>query len=63
MCDTQDELALPGLAEAVAALRRRMGDEAFDTAWQSGWAMPIDQVMDPIAAQTRSTAPRLTPLP
>jgi predicted ATPase len=63
MCDTQDELALPGLAEAVTALRSTLGDEAFDTAWQSGWAMPIDQVMDQIAAQTRSLPPRLASRP
>jgi hypothetical protein len=41
---------LPGLADAVASLRSTMGDEAFEVAWQSGWAMPIDQVMDRIAA-------------
>jgi hypothetical protein len=50
ICETQDELALPGLEEAVASLRSTMGDEAFDAAWQSGWAMAIDQVMDQIAA-------------
>jgi predicted ATPase/class 3 adenylate cyclase len=50
ICDAQDELALPGLKEAVASLRSTMGDEAFDAAWQSGWAMAIDQVMDQIAA-------------
>jgi tetratricopeptide (TPR) repeat protein len=50
ICDTQDELALPGLEEAVESLRSTMGDEAFDAAWQSGWAMAIDQVMDQIAA-------------
>ena len=50
ICETQDELALPGLEEAVASLRSTMGDEAFDAAWQSGWTMAIDQVMDQIAA-------------
>jgi len=50
ICETQDELALPSLEEAVASLRSTMGDEAFDAAWQSGWAMAIDQVMDQIAA-------------
>ena len=40
-----------------------MGDKEFEAAWQSGWAMAIDQVMDQIAAQTRSVAPRLASLP
>jgi hypothetical protein len=40
-----------------------MGDEAFDAAWQSGWAMPIDQVIDQNVVQSRSRAPRLAPLP
>jgi predicted ATPase/class 3 adenylate cyclase len=62
ICDSHDELALPGLAEAVPSLRRTMGDKAFDAAWQSGWAMPIDQVMDQVAAQTRPITPRLAPL-
>lgn len=57
MCDAQDELALPGLAEAMSSLRSTMGDQAFNAAWQSGWAMPIDQIMDQIAAQTRSKTP------
>jgi tetratricopeptide (TPR) repeat protein len=57
MCDAQDELALPGLAEAMSSLRSTMGDQAFNAAWQSGWAMPIDQIMDQIAAQTRSKPP------
>jgi predicted ATPase len=63
ICDAQDELDLPGLADAVAALRSTMGDEAFEAAWQSGRAMAIDQVMDQIAAQTRSISPRLASLP
>jgi predicted ATPase/class 3 adenylate cyclase len=63
ICDTHEELDLPGLAEAVDSLRSTMGDEAFEVAWQSGWAMAIDQVMDQIAAQTRSIPPHLTPLP
>ena len=46
----QRDLALPDLADAVASLRSTMGDEAFDAAWQSGWTMPIDRVMDQIAA-------------
>jgi tetratricopeptide (TPR) repeat protein len=50
MCDVQDELALPGLADAVESLRRTMGDQAFDAAWESGRAMPIEQVMDQLAA-------------
>ena len=40
-----------------------MGDEAFDAAWQSGWAMPIDQVMDQIAELDRPVTSRLAPLP
>jgi predicted ATPase/class 3 adenylate cyclase len=63
ICDTQDELDLPGLAEAVTSLRSTMGEDAFEAAWQSGWKMTIDQVIDPIAAQPRSIAPRLAPLP
>ena len=62
MCDTHEELALPGLAEAMSSLRSTMGDQAFDAAWQSGWAMPIDQVMDQIAAR-RGQRPDLTALP
>ena len=58
--DTQDELALPGLEEAVASLRSTMADDAFDAAWQSGWTMPIDQVIERIATQTRAIAPRQT---
>jgi hypothetical protein len=50
VCDTLDELVLPDLADAVASLRSTMGDQAFDAAWESGRAMPIDQVMDQIAA-------------
>ncbi len=50
VCDSHDELVLPGLADAVASLRSTMGDQAFDAAWESGRAMPIDQVMDQIAA-------------
>src|SRR5215213_2694813 len=50
MCDSHDELALPGLAEAVASLRSTMGDQAFNAAWESGRTMPIDLVMDQIAA-------------
>jgi predicted ATPase/class 3 adenylate cyclase len=50
MCDAQDELALPDLADAVESLRRTMGDQAFDAAWESGRAMPIEQVMDQLAA-------------
>jgi tetratricopeptide (TPR) repeat protein len=49
MCDSHDELALPGLADAVESLRSTMGDQAFDAAWESGKAMPIDLVMDRIA--------------
>jgi tetratricopeptide (TPR) repeat protein len=63
VCDTQDALELPDLTDVVASLRNTMGDEAFDAAWQSGWAMPIDEVMDQIAAESRSRAPRLAPLP
>ena len=54
ICDEHDELDSPGLAEAVDSLRSTMGDEVFEAAWQSGRAMAIDQVMDQIAAQTRS---------
>ena len=54
------DLALPGLEDAVASLRSTMGDETFDAAWQSGWTMPIDQVMDQIASQPRSITPRVT---
>jgi hypothetical protein len=50
ICDSHDEIALPGLADAVASLRSTMGDQAFDAAWESGRAMPIDQVMDQVAA-------------
>jgi predicted ATPase/class 3 adenylate cyclase len=50
ICDSHDELALPGLADAVESLRRTMGNQAFDAAWESGRAMPIDQVMDQVAA-------------
>jgi predicted ATPase/class 3 adenylate cyclase/Tfp pilus assembly protein PilF len=63
MCDAQVELELPSLADAVASLRSMMGDEAFDAAWQSGWAMPIDQVIDQNVVQSRSRASRLAPLP
>ena len=63
MCDAQVELELPSLTEEVASLRSTMGDEAFDAAWQSGWAMPIDQVIDQNVVQSRSRAPRLAPLP
>jgi hypothetical protein len=63
ICDTLDELDVPGLAEAVASLRRTMSDEAFETAWQSGWTMAIDQLMDQIAAQTRLVVPRLASMP
>ncbi|MCD6056913.1 MAG: adenylate/guanylate cyclase protein [Thermomicrobiales bacterium] len=61
ICDTQDGLDLPGLAEAVDSLRSTMGDEAFEAAWHSGRAMAIDQVMDQIAAQTSSVPPHLSP--
>jgi predicted ATPase/class 3 adenylate cyclase len=50
VCDSHDELALPGLADDVASLRSTMGDQAFEAAWESGRTMPIDQVMDQIAA-------------
>jgi predicted ATPase/class 3 adenylate cyclase/Tfp pilus assembly protein PilF len=50
ICDSHDELALPNLAAAVVSLRSTMGDQAFDAAWEFGRAMPIDQVMDEIAA-------------
>jgi predicted ATPase len=60
LCESQDELTLPGLEEAVTSLRSTMGDETFEAAWQSGWTMPIDQVMDQIASQPRSIAPRVT---
>jgi predicted ATPase/class 3 adenylate cyclase/Tfp pilus assembly protein PilF len=60
LCESQDELTLPGLEEAVASLRSTMGDETFEAAWQSGWTMPIDQVMDQIASQPRSITPRVT---
>ncbi|HEX5992547.1 MAG TPA: tetratricopeptide repeat protein [Thermomicrobiales bacterium] len=60
--DAHDALGVSDLAEAVTLLRSTMGDEAFEAAWQSGWAMAIDQIMDQIAAQTHSIAPRLTPL-
>jgi predicted ATPase/Tfp pilus assembly protein PilF len=63
MGETHDALEVPGLTDVVASLRSAMGDQAFDAAWQSGWAMPIDQVMDQIAAESRSRAPRLAPLP
>jgi predicted ATPase/class 3 adenylate cyclase len=63
MCDEHDELTLPGLADAVESLRSTMGEEVFEAAWQSGRAMAIDQVMDQIAAQTRSNTPRLAPFP
>jgi tetratricopeptide (TPR) repeat protein len=62
ICDEQGDLALPGLAEAVAVLRSTMGEQTFDVAWQSGWAMPIEQVMDRIAAQTRGSTVGLAPL-
>jgi tetratricopeptide (TPR) repeat protein len=61
--DAHDELDLPGLEEAVASLQSTLGDEAFEAAWQSGRTMPIDQVIDQIAAQTRSFTPRLAALP
>jgi predicted ATPase len=61
--DAHDELDLPGLEEAVASLQSTLGDEAFEAAWQSGRTMPIDQVIDQIAAQTRSITPRLASLP
>jgi tetratricopeptide (TPR) repeat protein len=61
--DAHDELDLPGLEEAVASLQSTLGDEAFEAAWQSGRTMPIDQVIDQIAAQTRSFTPRLASLP
>jgi hypothetical protein len=38
------------LSDAVESLRRTMGDQAFDEAWESGRAMPIEQVMDQLAA-------------
>jgi tetratricopeptide (TPR) repeat protein len=60
LCESQDELTLPGLEEAVTSLRSTMGDETFEAAWQSGWTMPIDQVMDQIASQPRSITPRVT---
>src|SRR3712207_3953445 len=50
LCDSHDEVALPDLADAVSSLRSKMGDQAFHAAWESGRAMPIDQVMDEIAA-------------
>jgi hypothetical protein len=62
ICNAHDELDLPGLADALASLRSTLGDEAFEVAWQSGWVMAIDQVMDQIAAQTHSLTPRLAPL-
>ena len=61
--DAHDALDLPGLAEAAMSLRSTMGDEAFEAAWQSGSAMAIDQVLDQIAAQTRSITPHLAPSP
>ena len=36
------------------------GDETFEAAWQSGWTMPIDLVMDQIASQPRLITPRVT---
>ena len=53
LCDAHDQLSLPGLDEAVATLRKTMGDTAFDAAWQIGRAMPIDDVIDHIAGQSR----------
>jgi predicted ATPase/class 3 adenylate cyclase len=49
MCDGHDELTQLGLADAVESLRTTMGDQAFDAAWESGRAMPIDEIMDQIA--------------
>ncbi len=62
MHDAQDALALPDYAAAVDSLRSTMGDQAFDAAWQSGIAMPIDEVLDRIAAQPRASPVRLAPL-
>ncbi|MBW3632899.1 MAG: tetratricopeptide repeat protein [Chloroflexi bacterium] len=53
LCDSHDQLSLPGLGEAVVALRQTMGDTAFDAAWQIGGTMPIDDVIDHIAGQSR----------
>ena len=50
MCESHDEVAIPGLADAVESLRSTLGGPVFAAAWESGRAMPIDQVMDQIAA-------------
>ena len=50
LCESHDELAIPGLADTVEALRNTLGDLVFSAAWESGRAMPIEQVMDRIAA-------------
>ncbi|HEX2280315.1 MAG TPA: tetratricopeptide repeat protein [Thermomicrobiales bacterium] len=50
MCESHDELAIPGLADAVESLRSTLGGPVFAAAWESGRSMPIDLVMDQIAA-------------
>ncbi|HLL50640.1 MAG TPA: hypothetical protein VK356_08235, partial [Thermomicrobiales bacterium] len=51
-CDSQEQLSLPGLDEAIASLRQVMGDAAFEDAWQSGATMPIDTVIDHVVGES-----------
>jgi predicted ATPase/class 3 adenylate cyclase/Tfp pilus assembly protein PilF len=55
----QEQFTPPNLEEATQGLRRTLGDASFDTAWQSGRSMPIDEIIDQIAE--RGSAVQLRP--
>jgi ATP/maltotriose-dependent transcriptional regulator MalT len=44
-----------GYERAIAASRTRMGEQAFDAAWDQGRSMPLEQVLDARGAATIST--------
>ncbi len=56
--EQHDRIVPPQLEEASASLRNTMGDTAFVAAWQTGRDMTIDDVVDQIAAVSRSTDAR-----
>jgi hypothetical protein len=37
-----------GYEQAVAAARAQLGEEAFASAWQEGWTMKLEQVLDEV---------------
>jgi predicted ATPase/class 3 adenylate cyclase len=63
ICEAQSLLGPPGVAEAVDTLRDAMGDDAFETARQSGGSMPIDNIIEQITRQRRNLSPDVQLVP